>query len=105
MRAPSDPPSDGASRAARSRLGLVVTRKVGNAVARNRIKRVCRACFRLLPGFVPDGIDLVVVARAGADTLGLSAVQAEWAGIRPALAKRCAQALAQAPSVPHLPGR
>lgn len=30
----------------RTRLGLIITRKVGNAVLRNRIKRLVRECFR-----------------------------------------------------------
>ena len=80
--------------AACSRVGFVVTKKVGNAVQRNRIKRVCREAFRMWPDLVPDGIDLVVIARAGADELGLSAVRSEWERARPALLKRCAAVLA-----------
>jgi ribonuclease P protein component len=78
-----------------ARLGIVVTKKVGNAVQRNRIKRVCRECFRLWPDLVPDGIDLVVIARSRADELGLAAVQSEWERARPALLKRCAAVLGQ----------
>jgi ribonuclease P protein component len=81
-----------------SRLGVVATRKVGDATMRNRIKRVCRECFRLWPGFVPDGIDLVVIAREGADTLPLDAVREEWARARPALLKRCESALRPRPA-------
>lgn len=73
-----------------SRLGIVVTKKIGNAVARNRVKRVCRECFRLWPGFVPDGIDLVVIAKEGAPELGLAAVRAEWERARSQLLERCA---------------
>ncbi len=82
--------------AACSRVGFVVTRKVGNAVQRNRIKRVCRECFRMWPDLVPDGIDLVIIARAGADELGLADVRAEWERARPGLLKRCAAVLGQA---------
>ncbi len=77
-----------------SRLGVVATRKVGNAVVRNRIKRLCRECFRLWPGFVPDGIDLVVIAREGAHELTLDRVRDEWSRARPVLLKRCASVLA-----------
>lgn len=77
----------------RSRLGIVVTKKIGNAVARNRVKRVCRECFRTWPDLVPDGIDLVVIAKDGAPELGLAAVRAEWTRARPALLKRCESAL------------
>jgi ribonuclease P protein component len=77
-----------------ARLGIVVTRKIGNAVQRNRIKRVCRECFREWPDLVPEGIELVVIARAGAHELALDAVRSEWMRARPSLLKRCAAALA-----------
>lgn len=77
-----------------ARLGIVVTRKIGNAVQRNRIKRVCRECFRMWPDLVPEGIDLVVIARGGASELGLQAVRGEWERARPTLLKRCTAVLA-----------
>ena len=77
-----------------SRLGIVVTRKIGNAVQRNRIKRVCREAFRVWPDLVPDGIDLVVIARSGAHELGLEAVRAEWQRAQKSLLHRCAAVLA-----------
>ena len=77
-----------------ARLGIVVTKKIGNSPQRNRIKRVCRECFRLWPELVPDGIDLVVIARQGAAELGLAAVQSEWERAHPALLKRCVAVLA-----------
>ncbi len=49
-----------------SRLGLSVSRKVGNAVCRNRWKRLCREAFRLSRTALPAGIDLVVIPRRGA---------------------------------------
>ncbi|MGA2063696.1 MAG: ribonuclease P protein component [Thermoguttaceae bacterium] len=48
-----------------TRLGLSVSRKLGGAVQRNRWKRCIREAFRLSGGQLPQGIDLVVVPRAG----------------------------------------
>jgi len=47
------------------RLGITVTKKVGNAVVRNRIKRLVREWMRL-HGWVPAGWDIVVVAKDSA---------------------------------------
>jgi len=45
------------------RLGLTVPRRVGNAVRRNRIKRLLREAFRLSQDELPRGYDFVVVVR------------------------------------------
>ena len=45
------------------RLGMSVSRKVGIAVRRNRIRRLIRESFRLLQHDLPQGYDLVVVVR------------------------------------------
>ncbi len=47
------------------RLGITVTKKVGNAVVRNRIKRWLREWLRL-HGWVPKGWDIVLVAKDSA---------------------------------------
>ena len=45
-----------------SRLGITVTRKIGNAVVRNHIKRGVREVFRVERPALGDGLDVVVIA-------------------------------------------
>ncbi|PID56369.1 ribonuclease P protein component [candidate division KSB3 bacterium] len=45
------------------RLGITASRKVGNAVVRNRCKRVLREIFRRHKPLLPQGMDIVVVVR------------------------------------------
>ena len=84
-----------------SRLGITVTRKIGDAVRRNRVKRVVREAFRLDPSLLPAGIDLLVIAKAGAPTLGLAEVQAEWGTARNVLQRKAREALAR-PTTAHV---
>lgn len=47
------------------RVGLTVTRKIGNAVRRNRCKRLLREAVRRNWALLPAGMDLVLLARPG----------------------------------------
>ena len=49
-----------------ARLGFTVTKKVGNAVVRNRVKRLMREIVRKHLWRFSSGYDLVVIARKGA---------------------------------------
>jgi ribonuclease P protein component len=53
----------------RGRLGLVVSRRVGGAVVRNRLKRVIREWFRRSRETLSPNLDVVVVARPAAAAL------------------------------------
>ena len=48
------------------RLGLTVGKSFGKAVKRNRMKRLMRESYRALEGSIPDGRDIVIVARSRA---------------------------------------
>ncbi|WP_437817883.1 ribonuclease P protein component [Sorangium sp. So ce1078] len=81
------------------RLGLVASRKVGGAVARNRAKRLLREAFRRFPELFPERVDIVVILRTGAGSLGLDDVLAELRSVVQVLRRRAREALAAAPSV------
>jgi ribonuclease P protein component len=73
-----DPTADG------PRLGLSVSRRVGGAVDRTRVKRLLREAFWAESERLPDGSDYVVVARPDSREL---AEREGMAGVRTALAE------------------
>lgn len=49
------------------RLGITTGKKIGNAVKRNRARRIIRAAYRECEKDIPIGYDIVFVARVGID--------------------------------------
>ena len=49
-----------------NRLGLSVSKKVGNSVVRHRVTRLLRESYRLQEDYFRRGYDLIIIARAGA---------------------------------------
>ena len=68
-RDPSNRSPGAFSRDSSRRLGIKARRKIGHAVARNRIKRCVREWFRVSRGRLEDDIDVVVIARRPAADL------------------------------------
>ena len=60
-----------------NRLGLTVSKKIGNAVTRNRIRRRMREAYRLNEAGFKSGFDIVIVARHGCGEAPFSALEGE----------------------------
>ena len=63
-----------------SRFGFSVSRKVGNAVVRNRLKRRLRELFRLHRRDLSAARDFVVIAKPGAANLSYAEIVQELRG-------------------------
>ncbi len=51
----------------RRRMAVVVSRRHGNAVRRNRIKRLCREAFRTCRGDLPESFDYILKPKVGSE--------------------------------------
>src|SRR5439155_9056232 len=61
-----------------SRLGITVTRKVGNAVQRNRCKRILREIFRQHKAIITENLDLVFNVKKAMVEAAYKEVEAEF---------------------------
>lgn len=61
-----------------SRLGVVTSGKIGNAIVRNRARRLMREAFRVHQHNLTQPVDLVLVARASIDGKGFAAVEKDF---------------------------
>ena len=61
-----------------NRLGISVSKKVGNSVVRHRLKRLIKESYRLHEKVFNSGLDIVVIARKGSDAC-------DYAGLESAL--------------------
>jgi len=57
------------AQAGSGRIGITVSRKVGGAVVRNRIRRLFREAYRLTRDGLPTGLDLILIPRMAAQEL------------------------------------
>ena len=54
----------------KNRIGISVSKKVGNSVVRHRITRLVRESYRLHESVFNSGLDMVIIARPGAASIG-----------------------------------
>lgn len=69
-------------------LGVIASRRVGNAVKRNRGKRLIREIFRRKAGMLPPGSRFVVVLRSGFEKHGFAELEAQFMEAYTRIARR-----------------
>jgi ribonuclease P protein component len=71
LRAPVEPHAE-------SKVGIIVSRKVGGAVVRNRLKRRCKELHRLSRSYIACGLWIVMILKREAATSSFADLQTEW---------------------------
>ena len=59
----------------RNRIGISVSKKVGNSVVRHRVTRLVRESYRLHEAVFNSGLDIVIVARQSAASVGYEEIE------------------------------
>lgn len=59
----------------RNRLGISVSKKVGNSVVRHHVTRLVRESYRLQENIFNSGLDIVVIARANAASASYAEIE------------------------------
>ena len=58
-----------------NRIGISVSKKVGNSVVRHRVTRLVRESYRLHENIFNSGLDIVIVARPSAATANYEEIE------------------------------
>ena len=61
----------------KNRLGITVSKKVGKAVVRNRIRRLIKESYRLHENSIKSGFDIVFVSRVRTANVDFNTVKSE----------------------------
>jgi len=75
-----------------ARIGLTVSRRVGNSVVRNRAKRLLREAFRATRDLWADDLDVVIIVKRVTPGMGLAQVVTEWQRAERAIRRRAVEA-------------
>ena len=59
----------------KNRIGISVSKKVGNSIVRHRVTRLVRESYRLQEKVFNSGLDIVIVARPGAASVGYNEIE------------------------------